>query len=117
MSEQEPLPEPHLPPPTLWPIGFAVGIAVLLVGLIINPLWIATIGGAIAVVFGLLWARDATAELRGQAIHVEPERAELREAGTGEIGPPAHGIARRISGSTSPAGPADSVECPSLFVF
>jgi Rieske Fe-S protein len=89
MSEQEPLPEPHLPSPTLWPIGFAVGIAVLLVGLIINPLWIATIGGAIAVVFGLLWARDATAELRGQAIHVEPERAELREAGTGEIGPPA----------------------------
>ena len=89
MSEQENLhDEPHLPPPTVWPIGFAIGVAVLLVGLIINPLWIATIGGAIALVFGLLWARDATADLRGRAIHVEPERAELRPAGTAEIGPP-----------------------------
>jgi quinol---cytochrome c reductase iron-sulfur subunit, bacillus type len=76
MSEQENLhDEPHLPPPTLWPIGFALGIAVLLVGLIINPLWISTIGGAIALVFGLLWVRGATAELRNQAIDVEPERA------------------------------------------
>ena len=81
--------EPHVPPPSLWPIGFAVGIAVLLVGLIINPLWIATIGGAIALVFGLLWARDATAELRGHPLEIEPERRELVEAGTGEVGPPA----------------------------
>jgi Rieske Fe-S protein len=85
MSEQDNLPEPHLPPPTVWPIGFALGVAVLLVGLIINPLWIATIGGAIAVVFGLLWARGATAELRGQAAHVEPERAEPREAAAGGV--------------------------------
>jgi Rieske Fe-S protein len=90
MPEQDDLhDEPHLPPPTLWPIGFAIGIAVLLIGLIVNPLWLSTIGGGIALVFGFLWARDATAELRGRAIHVEPERAELREAGTGEIGPPA----------------------------
>jgi Rieske Fe-S protein len=90
MSEQDDLhDEPHLPPPTLWPIGFAIGIAVLLIGLIVNPLWISTIGGAIAIVFGFLWARDATAELRGHAIHVEPERAELRPAGTGEIAPSA----------------------------
>jgi Rieske Fe-S protein len=90
MSEQENLhDEPHLPPPTLWPIGFAIGIAVLLVGLIINPLWISTIGGAITLVFGILWARDATTELRGHALHVEPEQAELRDAGAGRIGPPA----------------------------
>jgi menaquinol-cytochrome c reductase iron-sulfur subunit len=71
MPEQE-----HLPKPTVWPIGFAIGIAVVLVGLIVNPLWISTIGGAIAVVFGLLWARDATADLRGQTVAVEPERRE-----------------------------------------
>jgi menaquinol-cytochrome c reductase iron-sulfur subunit len=81
--------EPHLPPPTLWPIGFAIGVAVLLVGLIVNPLWISTIGGAIVVVFGFLWARDATAELRGHALEIEPERRDLVEAGTGEVGPPA----------------------------
>jgi Rieske Fe-S protein len=81
--------EAHLPPPTLWPIGFAIGIVVVLVGLIINPELISSIGGAIAIVFGFLWARDATAELRGQPIVVEPERRELKEAGEGMTAPPA----------------------------
>jgi Rieske Fe-S protein len=65
--------ESHLPSPTIWPAGFAVGIAVILVGLIVDPLVISSIGGAIAIVFGFLWARDATAELRGHAVPVEPE--------------------------------------------
>jgi Rieske Fe-S protein len=81
--------EPHLPPPTLWPIGFAIGIVVVLVGLVINPELISSIGAAIAIVFGFLWARDATAELRGQPIVVEPERREMREAGEGMTAPPA----------------------------
>ena len=81
--------EPHLPPPTLWPIGFAIGIVVVLVGLVINPLLISTIGAAIAIVFGVLWARDATAELRGEPIVVEPERREMKEAGEGMTAPPA----------------------------
>jgi Rieske Fe-S protein len=71
---------PHLPPPTPWPIGFAIGIAVLLVGLIVNPLWISTIGGVIAVVFGALWARGATAELRARPVVIEPERREVVDA-------------------------------------
>jgi Rieske Fe-S protein len=75
MPEQD-----HLPKPTVWPIGFAIGIAVVLVGLIVNPLWIATIGGGIAIVFGVLWARDATADLRGHAVAVEPERREAAAA-------------------------------------
>jgi Rieske Fe-S protein len=75
MTDQpDPHDELHLPPPTLWPIGFAIGVAVLLVGLIISPLWISTIGAVIAVVFGVLWARGATAELRGRPVEVEPER-------------------------------------------
>jgi menaquinol-cytochrome c reductase iron-sulfur subunit len=81
--------EPHLPPPTLWPLGFAIGVAVVLVGLIVDPTIVASIGGAIAIVFGFLWARDATAELRGHRIVVEPERRETVEAGAGQIGPPA----------------------------
>jgi Rieske Fe-S protein len=81
--------EPHLPPPTLWPIGFAIGIVVVLVGLVINPELISSIGAAIAIVFGFLWARDATAELRGQPIVIEPERREMREAGEGMTAPPA----------------------------
>jgi Rieske Fe-S protein len=80
-TQHESLPEEaHLPPPTLWPIGFAIGIVVGLVGLVINPELISSIGGAIAIVFGFLWAREATAEYRGQPVAVEPERREAREA-------------------------------------
>jgi len=79
----------HLPPPTLWPLGFAIGIAVILIGLIVNPVLISSIGVVITIVFGVLWARDATAEMRGHALVVEPERRELVPAGTGETGPPA----------------------------
>jgi len=98
VEPQQPSPDPeqeslheeaHLPPPTLWPIGFAIGIVVLLVGLIINPLLISSIGAAIAIVFGILWARDATAELRGEPLVVEPERREMKEAGEGMTAPPA----------------------------
>jgi Rieske Fe-S protein len=47
-------------PPTeagIWPISFAIGIAVLLVGLIVSPLVIAPLGGAIALVAGAAWVR------------------------------------------------------------
>jgi Rieske Fe-S protein len=81
--------ETHLPPPTLWPIGFAIGIVLILVGLVINPLLISTIGAVIAIVFAVLWARDATAELRGEPLVVEPERRDLVEAGEGMTAPPA----------------------------
>jgi Rieske Fe-S protein len=44
---------------TVWPIAFAAGIAVLLIGLVVNPEVIATIGGAIAVLAGFGWVRGA----------------------------------------------------------
>jgi len=51
---------PHVPGPSLWPVGFAVGIVVLLVGLIIS--WFITgLGAVIALIFGFLWVRDLTA--------------------------------------------------------
>jgi Rieske Fe-S protein len=83
--EQEgmtPGPPEHGPSPTIWPLGFAVGIAVALVGLIIDPTVIAPIGGAIAVVFGFLLARDATSEMRRR---VPAVKAEVRSADTGEV--------------------------------
>jgi Rieske Fe-S protein len=59
--------KPQLPSPTLWPVGFAVGIACVLVGLIVS--WPAVaVGGAIALVFGFLWVRDLSSGMR----HVEP---------------------------------------------
>jgi menaquinol-cytochrome c reductase iron-sulfur subunit len=68
---------PHLPGPSLYPIGFAAGIACILVGLIVNPRVIAPIGAIIAVIFGFLWARDATTEYRGVPEPIEPERREV----------------------------------------
>ena len=49
--------KPELPRPTLWPVGFAIGVACILVGLVVS--WPAVgIGGAIAAIFGFLWVRD-----------------------------------------------------------
>ena len=68
---------PHLPAPTLYPIGFAAGVATILVGLIVNPKVIAPIGGAVVVVFAFLWVREATAEYRAPPAKIEPERREV----------------------------------------
>jgi len=48
---------PQLPQPSLWPVGFAVGIVCLLVGLIVSW-WVAAAGAVLALVFGFLWARE-----------------------------------------------------------
>jgi quinol---cytochrome c reductase iron-sulfur subunit, bacillus type len=49
--------------PTLWPLAFAVGIAVLLVGLIISPV-VAVVGAVIAVVAGFAWVRGGGSRRR-----------------------------------------------------
>ena len=49
--------QPQLPSSSLWPVGFAVGIVCLLVGLVVS--WpVAAVGAALALVFGFLWAWD-----------------------------------------------------------
>jgi menaquinol-cytochrome c reductase iron-sulfur subunit len=64
---------PHLPPPSLWPVGFAVGVACVLVGLVVDPIVIVPIGVAIVLVFGFLWVRDATRGYREPVPDLEPE--------------------------------------------
>ena len=63
---------PHLPPPSLWPIGFAVGIACVLTGLVVSTV-VAVIGAVIAVAFGFLWIRDVTRPVRATPQPIEPE--------------------------------------------
>jgi hypothetical protein len=53
MDTQSPPTRPSVGPP-----AFAIGIAVLLVGLIVNPLVIAPLGGAITLAAGFGWARS-----------------------------------------------------------
>jgi hypothetical protein len=51
----------HLPPPSIWPAVLAVGIALLLTGLIIN-LVIVIVGAVVSVAATTLWIRDARRE-------------------------------------------------------
>ena len=88
MNEPRHEDRPHLPGPSLYPIAFAAGVATILVGLIVNPKIVAPIGAAIAIVFGFLWARDATMQFRGAPEPIEPERREPAPAHAAPI--PAH---------------------------
>jgi Rieske Fe-S protein len=82
--------QPHLPPPSLWPIGFAIGIACVLTGIIVSTI-VAIVGAVITIVFGFLWIRDVTRPVRAPAAAVEPERREERALiETGEDEPEAY---------------------------
>lgn len=75
-----PDPQPHAPPPSLWPVGFAVGIAVLLTGVVVG--WVVVgIGAVLALVFGFLWVRDVT----GRAAPAAGEPLPPLVADRGEI--------------------------------
>ena len=77
---------PHTPGPSLWPFGFALGVAFLLIGLVIS--WIvALIGAILLVVFGLLWANSVTREVRGEVPAVAPERRSSTDGAAADEGP------------------------------
>jgi hypothetical protein len=51
----------HLPPPSIWPAALALGIALILTGLIVNLVMLIA-GVVIAVAATALWVRDARRE-------------------------------------------------------
>ena len=62
---------------TIWPISLAVGVAVLLVGLIVNPEVIAPLGGAITVVAAAAWIRGGRqGEQPSTSEETAPQKAE-----------------------------------------
>jgi len=76
--------KPELPRPTLWPVGFAIGVACILVGLVVS--WpAAAVGGAIAIVFGFLWVRDLATRR-----HAAPAPPAVAERAPAHV-PPAEG--------------------------
>jgi quinol---cytochrome c reductase iron-sulfur subunit, bacillus type len=86
---------PHTPGPTLWPVGFAVGIACIFIGLIVGPIVIA-VGAVLTALFGLLWVRDVSAPYRAEPAEPEPVpaappipahrgEAAMPEPGEGEL--------------------------------
>jgi Rieske Fe-S protein len=61
----------HPPGQSVWPIGFAIGIACVLVGLVISW-WVVAIGGAITIVFGALWLIDLAGHPAARRASAEP---------------------------------------------
>lgn len=57
VSESQDEQPPQAPSSSLWPIGFAIGLACVLIGIVVS--WpAAVLGAALAIVFGTLWVRD-----------------------------------------------------------
>ena len=58
METRGPTEPPQGPAPSLWPLGFAIGITVALVGLVIGSWSAVAVGAVLLLAFGFLWARD-----------------------------------------------------------
>ena len=99
---------PHVPASTIGPFVFALGIALLLLGLIVS--WtIAAIGGGIAVLAGFLWMRDATRELRGLPAAPPPSRTAEDVEVVDEEGAPRYPRNVFLEGATLGIGAAIGV--------
>ena len=96
----------HLPSPTLWPIGFAIGIVCVLVGLIVS--WPAVaVGGAIVLLFGFLWVRDLSKGKSDAEPPPPPTPAAAAAggpAGDARARRPASGSRATSSSSSRPSG-------------
>jgi Rieske Fe-S protein len=75
------------------PLAFAIGIAVLLVGLIVSPLLIAPLGGAISLVAGIAWVQANRGSTRSQ---IDPP-AVVGDEATGEERFPRSGLLERAT--------------------
>ena len=58
------------PAPTIWPVGFAVGIACIFIGLILGTV-VLVVGAVLTALFGFLWVRDVTSGYRAAPTPVE----------------------------------------------
>ena len=58
MTEHDPRDDETIPTPSLWPAGFAIGVACALIGLVVSvPVLI--LGLLVSLVFGILWVRES----------------------------------------------------------
>jgi Rieske Fe-S protein len=97
--------EPHLPSPTIWPFAFAGAVALILLGLIVS-LTITAIGVVLAVVFGFLWIRDVTRDLRAEPEPVEAPPAVVVEEEAEVVGAERYTRSKFLEASTLGIGAA-----------
>jgi Rieske Fe-S protein len=74
--------QPHVHGPSLWPIGFAIGVACVLVGLIVSTPAV-IVGAVIAIICAVLWIRDATRGYTAPAV-AEADTPAVRVAAPAE---------------------------------
>ena len=74
---------PHVPGPSLWPVGLAVGVVVLLVGLRRLAGRSSSSARLITLVFAFLWVRDLA---RGAKLHEDADEGRAREAAAARAG-------------------------------
>jgi menaquinol-cytochrome c reductase iron-sulfur subunit len=86
--------QPHVPGPSLWPIGFAIGVACVLVGLIVSTPAV-IVGAVIAVVCATLWIRDASRGFTAPAV-VEPDTLAVRVTAAADEGEEAETFPRSV---------------------
>jgi len=73
MTQEDRRDEETIPTPSLWPAGFAVGVACALVGLVVS-VPILVLGLVVSLIFGVLWVTDSSR--RASAPAAEPVAAE-----------------------------------------
>jgi Rieske Fe-S protein len=82
----------HVPGPSLLPVAFAIGLVIVLVGLIIGN-WIAVgVGAVIAFAFGGVWIRDVSVSRADEAA---PPPPPTREAAAAQPVTPEPGVGER----------------------
>ena len=81
-------------------MGFAVGIAVLLVGVVLGWLIVA-IGAVIAALFGFLWIREVTSPVRTAEPPPCPSPKLVRVRGRTAVPEPGEGEIVRFHGRSS----------------
>jgi Rieske Fe-S protein len=79
MNKLEPAAQPQAAPTGIFPVVFAVGIVVLLTGLVVDPLAIAPLGAGIAAVAAFFWIRGTRPRERAAAAEPAPAPAEDEE--------------------------------------
>ena len=70
----------HVPGPSLWPVGLAVGVVVLLVGFVVSAT-VVVIGGLITLVFAFLPAGEISRRHDAAWSYQQPNRAYQDLAG------------------------------------
>jgi Rieske Fe-S protein len=68
-----PADKPHVPGPSIWPFVLAVGIALVLIGVIVSPRIVVPLGVVILVVALIGWTREKSGGAPTEVAELEPE--------------------------------------------